>query len=83
MSDYYCSNCNADLGDQNGFDPLAGTWTCAECGTFLIDDDIASGFGFDGAAWYCDSCNALLNRQEDFSDINDTWTCTQCGHINR
>lgn len=60
---YYCPNCNADLDDQFGFDPSNGTWTCTECGQFLMDDDIADGDTYDGVAWFCDNCNALLNRQ--------------------
>lgn len=79
---YYCPNCNADLDDQFGFDPSNGTWTCTECGQFLMDDDIADGDIYDGVAWFCDNCNALLNRQSGFSDIYGTWTCTECGHIN-
>ncbi len=57
---YYCPNCNADLEDQFGFDPSNGTWTCTECGQFLMDDDIADGETYDGVAWFCDNCNALL-----------------------
>ena len=79
---YYCPNCNADLEDQFGFDPSNGTWTCTECGQFLMDDDIADGDTYDGVAWFCDNCNALLNRQSGFSDSYGTWTCTECGHIN-
>ncbi|PWJ12206.1 hypothetical protein [Ruminococcus flavefaciens] len=82
MGEYYCPNCNADLDDQIGFDPSNGTWTCTECGQFLMDDDIADGDSFEGVAWFCDNCNALLNRQSGFSDSDGTWTCTECGHIN-
>lgn len=82
MSDYYCPHCGADLGDQYGFDPDAGYWTCTECGQFLMDDDIADGDEYDGVAWFCDNCNALLNRQSGFSDSYSTWTCTECGHTN-
>ena len=39
MSDYYCTNCGADLGDQYGFDPEKGYWTCTECGTLMTDPD--------------------------------------------
>ena len=31
MSNYYCPNCQADLEEQDGFDPEDGYWTCAEC----------------------------------------------------
>lgn len=82
MSDYYCPHCGADLGDQYGFDPDAGYWTCTECGQFLMDDDIADGDEYEGVAWFCDNCNALLNRQSGFSDSYSTWTCTECGHTN-
>lgn len=82
MSDYYCPHCGADLGDQYGFDPDAGYWTCTECGQFLMDDDIADGDEYEGVAWFCDNCNALLNRQLGFSDSYSTWTCTECGHTN-
>jgi len=82
MSDYYCPHCGADLGDQYGFDPDAGYWTCTECGQFLMDDDIADGDVYEGVAWFCDNCNALLNRQSGFSDSYSTWTCTECGHTN-
>ncbi len=82
MGEYYCPNCNADLDDQFGFDPSKGTWTCTECGQFLMDDDIADGDSFEGVAWFCDNCDALLNRQSGFSDSYGTWTCTECGHIN-
>ena len=50
MSDYYCPHCGADLGDQYGFDPDAGYWTCTECGQFLMDDDIADGDEYEGVA---------------------------------
>lgn len=82
MSDYYCPHCGADLGDQYGFDPDAGYWTCTECGQYLMDDDIADGDVYEGVAWFCDNCNALLNRQSGFSDSYSTWTCTECGHTN-
>ncbi len=81
--EYFCPNCGAILNDQPGFDSDSGTWTCQECGKFLMDDDIYSGDRFDGVAWYCDDCGALLNRQLGFSDSCDTWTCDECGHINR
>ncbi|WP_303836714.1 hypothetical protein [Ruminococcus flavefaciens] len=82
MGEYYCPNCNADLDDQFGFDPSKGTWTCTECGQFLMDDDIADGDSFEGVAWFCDNCDALLNRQSGFSDSDGTWTCTECGYRN-
>ena len=82
MGIYYCPNCNADLENQYGFDPSSGTWTCRECGQFLMDEDIADGDTYEGVAWFCDNCNALLNRQSGFSDSYGTWTCTECGHTN-
>lgn len=81
MSDYYCPHCGADLGDQPGFDPDAGYWTCTECGQFLTDPEDESD-RFDGVGWFCDECGAYLNKQIGFSDWYDTWTCTECGHVN-
>ena len=82
MDEYFCPNCGAILNDQLGFDPDAGTWTCTECGTHLMDDDVYEGDSFEGVAWYCDNCGALLNRQAGFSDTSGTWTCTECYHSN-
>jgi len=82
MDEYFCPNCGAILNDQLGFDPDAGTWTCTECGTHLMDDDVYEGDSFEGVAWYCDNCGALLNRQAGFSDTCGTWTCTECYHSN-
>lgn len=82
MDKYYCTNCGATLNDQSGFDPGKGTWTCAECGQHLMDNDIYEGDKFKGVAWYCDNCGVLLNRQSGFSDSLGTWTCTECYHVN-
>lgn len=84
MSDYYCPHCGADLGDQPGFDPDAGYWTCTECGQFLTDpeDESDEPSRFDGVGWFCDGCGAYLNKQSGFSDWYSTWTCTECGHVN-
>ena len=82
MDEYYCPNCGATLNDQSGFDPGIGTWTCTECGQYLMDDDIYEGDIFEGVAWYCDNCGALLNRQSGFSDSLGSWTCTECYHVN-
>ena len=84
MSDYYCPNCGADLGDQPGFDPDAGYWTCTECGQFLTDpgDESDEPSRFDGVGWFCDGCGAYLNKQSGFSDWYSSWTCTECGHVN-
>ena len=82
MDEYYCPNCGAILNDQEGFNPDGGTWTCTQCGKFLMDDDIYDGENYPGVAWFCDKCGALLNRQTGFSDNCDFWTCTQCGYVN-
>lgn len=82
MDEYYCTNCDATLNYQDGFDPDDDTWTCTECGQLLINDNIYDGEKFKGVVWYCDNCNTLLNRQYGFSDSNSTWHCTRCGHIN-
>ena len=82
MDEYYCPNCNAILNEQEGFDPDNGSWTCAVCGTHLMDDDVYDGDTFEGVAWYCDSCGALLNRQDGFSDSYGSWECTECGYLN-
>ena len=84
MSDYYCPNCGADLGDQSGFDPYVGYWTCTECGHFLTDpgDESAEPERYEGVGWFCDECGAFLNNQIGFSDWYSTWTCTECGHVN-
>ena len=82
MDEYYCPNCGATLNDQFGFNPNQGTWTCAECGQRVMDDDVYCGNAFEGVEWRCDSCNALLNRQYGFSDTCGTWNCTECGHCN-
>ena len=84
MSDYYCPHCGADLGDQPGFDPDAGYWTCTECGQFLTDpgDESDEPSRFGGVGWFCDGCGAYLNKQSGFSDWYSTWTCTECGHVN-
>jgi len=84
MSDYYCPHCGAVLGDQPGFDPNGGYWTCKECGQFLTDpeDETDEPNRFDGVGWFCDSCGAYLNKQSGFSDWYSTWTCTECGHVN-
>ena len=82
MEEYFCTNCQAILNDQWGFDPNGGTWTCTQCGQLLMDDDIYDGDNYDGVAWYCDKCGALLNRQYGFSDNYGSWTCTECWHTN-
>lgn len=82
MDEYYCPNCGAILNNQLGFDPENGSWTCAECGKHLMDDDVYEGDSYKGLAWYCDNCGALLNRQSGFSDTCGSWTCTECYHTN-
>ena len=82
MDEYFCPHCGAILNDQPGFDPNNGTWTCTECGTRLMGDDIYEGDIFEGVAWCCDKCGALLNRQIGFTDAYGSWTCTECGYEN-
>ena len=58
MSDCYCPHCGADLGDQYGFDPNAGYWTCTECGQFLTDpDEDDSDSQYEGVGCFCDEWN--------------------------
>ena len=83
MSEYYCPNCGADLGDQSGFDPDEGYWTCEECGQMLSDpDEDDSDAQFENVCWFCDECGAFLNKQSGFSDSYSSWTCTKCGFTN-
>lgn len=83
MSDYYCTNCGADLGNQYGFDPEKGYWTCTVCGTLMTDPDDPDFDTPSGATWFCDGCGACLNKQSGFSEYYSSWTCTECGHDNR
>lgn len=80
--EYFCTNCGAILNEQPGFDPDCGMWTCTECGTLMMDDDIYDGDNYPGTAWICDNCGALLNRQYGFTDSDSSWRCTECGHVN-
>ncbi len=84
MSEYFCPNCGSELGEQDGFDPNNGIWTCTNCGKTLYGDDIAENMEqFDGVVWYCDSCGAVLSKQSGFYDSCGTWYCTECGHANQ
>lgn len=80
--EYFCTNCGATLNEQPGFSPDCGMWTCTECGTLMMDDDIFDGDNYPGTAWICDNCGALLNRQYGFTDSDGSWRCTECGHLN-
>ena len=83
MSEYYCTNCNAILNDQPGFDPSLGVWTCTECGQTLYGDEVAETMTlFPDGVWYCDSCGAVLSLQPGFHDTCRTWECTECGYMN-
>lgn len=82
MDEYFCPNCGAILNEQWGFDPELSTWTCTQCGKFLMDDEIYDGDNYEGVAWFCDNCGALLNKQSGFSDSYSSWTCTECYHSN-
>lgn len=82
MSNYFCPNCGADLGDQAGFDPNAGYWKCTKCGAVLTDPEDPDMDTPSGAVWFCDSCGACLNKQPGFDEKYNSWTCTECGHVN-
>lgn len=73
-NEYYCTNCNATLNFQKGFDPTLSHWRCTECGQILNEDD--------STTWVCDNCDAILNHQYGFYDACDYWYCTECGHKN-
>lgn len=84
MSDYYCPNCGADIGEQEGFDPYDDYYFCKECGQLLVNPDSDdSGLKYPDTRWFCDNCEACLNKQDGFSDWLDTWECTECGYENR
>lgn len=74
MSDYYCPHCGADLGDQYGFDPDAGYWTCTECGhtNGLSEEDILED------QHKCPSCGANLKKQWSYSEYLNDYTCSEC-----
>lgn len=84
MSDYYCPNCGADLGDQAGFDPDEGFWKCMQCGEELYGDDSVDDCSnqFPGVVWRCDGCGAALNKQSGFDDWMSAFTCEKCGTLN-
>ena len=82
MDEYYCTNCNAILNEQFGFDPDGGSWSCTTCGQELFGDDVYDGDIYPDVMWYCDSCGALLNKQDGFGDYYSSWICTDCYHIN-
>ena len=84
MSDYYCPNCGADIGDQAGFDPDEGFWKCTQCGEELYGDDSVDDCSnqFPGVVWRCDGCGAVLNKQSGFDDWMSTFTCEKCGTLN-
>ena len=84
MSDYYCTNCGADLGDQEGFDPDKGFWQCEECGQELYGDDSVDDLSnrFPGVIWRCDGCDAVLNSQFGFDDWLPSFICEECGTLN-
>ena len=80
--EFFCTNCGAVLNEQFGFDPDAGHWSCTECGTMLMGDDVYGGERFENVSWFCDNCGAFLNEQAGFSDLNSSWCCTECGYEN-
>ena len=81
MSDYYCTNCGADLGWQYGFDPTKGCWECTSCGRMMINPDDPD-FESD-VVWICDECGDILNKQYGFRWNKDSvWYCKKCGYGN-
>ena len=84
MSDCYCTNCGADLGDQEGFDPDKGFWRCKECDQELYGDDSIDDPSnrFPGVVWHCDGCDAVLNNQFGFDDWLPSFICEECGTLN-
>lgn len=79
----YCTNCNADLFHQRGFDPSRGYWICKGCGQLLTNPDDPRFDSPSGIYWFCDKCNDFLNLQPGFSEACESWTCTKCGFENR
>ena len=80
---YYCTNCDANLSEQYGFDSDKGYWKCRNCGRMLLGNDVYSGDRFPNVLWFCDNCNAFLNVQFGFSDVYGEWTCTECQYDNQ
>lgn len=76
----YCTNCDADLTKQKGFDNSLPYWVCRGCGKMMInpsnpdDSDIV---------WICDKCEEMLNEQEGFRQDCGVWKCTKCGYENK
>ncbi len=73
----YCTNCDADLTKQKGFNADSLYWVCKGCGQMLIRPD----FDWD-VIWRCDKCGNLLNVQEGFSEDCGEWACRKCGTVN-
>ena len=84
MIEHYCTNCNASLNSQRGFNPGKRHWHCRECGELLINPGFNEGrtTRFNDVEWFCDNCNDCLSEQEGFSDWCDYWNCSKCGYEN-
>ncbi len=76
----YCTNCDANLTKQKGYDSSLPYWICKGCGKMMInpanpdDSDIV---------WICDECEDCLNTQPGFSENCGEWKCTRCGFVNK
>ena len=80
MSEYFCTQCNADLCKQKGFSPDMLHWVCKSCGTMLTNPEKDGGDS--EIVWFCDRCDACLNEQEGFDEKCGEWTCRECGFVN-
>ena len=83
MSEFYCTNCGADIGEQPGFDPDGSYWHCTECGQLLTDPNESDTYKkYKNVSWFCDGCGAYLDDQPGFSDYCSSWICSECGYMN-
>ncbi len=73
----YCTNCDANLTLQKGYDSSLPYWICKGCGQMLINPKVESDI-----SWICDKCGAMLNIQDGFDDNDGVWKCTECGFEN-
>ena len=73
----FCTNCDANLTLQKGYDNSLPCWVCKGCGQMLINPYVESDI-----AWICDNCSAMLNIQPGFSEQCEEWVCTECGYAN-
>ena len=54
--EYFCTNCEASLNKQPGFNPDTGNWTCTKCGQELYGDGVYEGEKYPKMMWHCDGC---------------------------